>query len=147
MPNVLTTSLKEDENKFSNKKSVRFEEKKNKNDINQFDDSNKTDFSEVDEDDNGNIIIKNRKKNNQLNKKQLSDKMILKKKSQNSNASTSMPQHPSLIRNFLKLFRQFRSDNNSQSLNGECINSSNIKNSTSTSSIESTSHSNTFCIW
>ncbi|RNA28495.1 hypothetical protein BpHYR1_024537 [Brachionus plicatilis] len=47
------------------------------------------------------------------------------------NTSTSMPQNPGLIRNVLKLFRQFRSNSNSPNINGECLSSSDLKSSAS----------------
>lgn len=151
MPKIIATSFNEDaiENKLGNKKSVRFDEKLNKNDRTHFDDSNKTDLSEAEEDDNGNIIIRNSKKkhNLNLNENKMSNKMEYKMISQNKDTNTSMPQNPGLIRNVLKLFRQFRSNSNSPNINGECLSSSDLKSSASSNSIESNSNSNTSCIW
>lgn len=148
MPNLHNFLSKDDalDNKLSNKKSVRFDEKTNNRKIHRFDNSNKTDLKEADEDDNGNLILNNNNNSHKfdINENKKNNKMVFNKISQNGDSSTPIPQHSGLLRNFLKVFRQFRSENNSSNLNGECLSSSKLNNSTSSSSIESSSHS--FCI-
>lgn len=147
MPNLNKNFLEDDalDNKLGNKKSVRFEEKTNNRKTLRFDSSNKTDLSEANEDDNGNLMINNNNNNHKfdINENKNNNKMIYNSISQKSDP---IPQNSGLIRNFLKVFRQFRSENNSPNLNGECLSSSKLSNSTSTSSIESSSRSKSFCI-